>query len=59
MLDLALDSETQKELIKKKKRKEIYVLNNWLFSLEGWRGLLLEALQKYIAIFYHNKFLFL
>jgi hypothetical protein len=32
-------------------------LNNWIFSLDGWRRLLLEALQKYIAIFYHNKFI--
>jgi hypothetical protein len=50
MLELALDPGTQKELIKKKK-KGIYVLNNWIFSLEGWRRLLLEALQKYIATF--------
>jgi hypothetical protein len=30
-------SRNAKRIDKKMKRKEIYGLNNWMFSLEGWR----------------------
>jgi hypothetical protein len=48
-------SRNAKRIDKKSREKGIYVLNNWIFSLEGWRGLLLEALEKYIATYILSK----